>query len=216
MTKRPTASLYRVLGLKKTATADEVARAYRRLALKHHPDRGGDRQKFEQIHAAFEVLSDPDRRARYDSTGEFATAPVDNSLAELAQVLAPVLDQLVRQMTAQRDDPGKVDLLKVLKTVLANARNENQGKLSNLNKIKANHLAAAERFESDEPMNLLSELARAQARQIEVQARPLEESVKGIDRVLAYLGTVRYRLDVQQAVINWIDLGGFQKVTRVV
>lgn len=65
---------YSVLGLKKDASADEIKKAYRKLARKHHPDLNPDdkesHQKFQQINEAKEVLSDPEKRKKYDTYGE--------------------------------------------------------------------------------------------------------------------------------------------------
>ena len=59
---------YNILGVHKTATQDEVKKAYRKLAMKNHPDRnGGDDSKFKQINEAYEVLKDPAKRAQYDN-----------------------------------------------------------------------------------------------------------------------------------------------------
>ena len=57
---------YKTLGLPRTATADDIKRAYRRLAMQHHPDRGGDQTLFQEINEAYGVLSDPAQRAQYD------------------------------------------------------------------------------------------------------------------------------------------------------
>ena len=61
---------YEVLGIEKSASADEIKRAYRKLAGKYHPDRNpGDKsaeEKFKEIGEAYEVLSDSDKKARYD------------------------------------------------------------------------------------------------------------------------------------------------------
>jgi curved DNA-binding protein len=59
--------LYQTLGVGKNATADEIKRAYRKLASKHHPDKGGDKEKFQLIQTAYATLSDPNRRAAYDN-----------------------------------------------------------------------------------------------------------------------------------------------------
>lgn len=60
---------YDVLGVAKGASADEIKKAFRRLAIEHHPDRGGDETKFKEINEAYEVLKDPDKRKRYDHFG---------------------------------------------------------------------------------------------------------------------------------------------------
>lgn len=61
---------YTVLGVSKTATAAEIKKAYRKLALKNHPDKGGDPELFKQITVAYEVLSDSEKRGVYDQYGE--------------------------------------------------------------------------------------------------------------------------------------------------
>jgi DnaJ-class molecular chaperone len=62
---------YDILGVKKTAAADEIKRAYRRLASQHHPDKGGDTKKFQEIEEAYRTLGDADRRAQYDNPSPF-------------------------------------------------------------------------------------------------------------------------------------------------
>lgn len=58
---------YNILGVSKTADQDEIKKAFRRLASKHHPDKGGDTKKFQEIQSAYDVLSDPQKRAEYDN-----------------------------------------------------------------------------------------------------------------------------------------------------
>lgn len=60
---------YEILGVGKGASADEIKKAYRRLAVEHHPDRGGSEAKFKEATEAYEVLKDTDKRKRYDQFG---------------------------------------------------------------------------------------------------------------------------------------------------
>ncbi len=61
---------YEILGVSKSATADELKRAYRKLAMQHHPDKhGGDDSQFKEIAEAYEVLSDPQKKGGYDQFG---------------------------------------------------------------------------------------------------------------------------------------------------
>lgn len=58
---------YAVLGIDKSASPDQIKKAYRKLASQHHPDKGGDTAKFQQIQEAYAVLSDPEKKAQYDN-----------------------------------------------------------------------------------------------------------------------------------------------------
>ena len=57
---------YEVLELKDTATQEEIKKAFRRLSKLHHPDKGGDQEKFKEINEAYQTLSNPEKKAAYD------------------------------------------------------------------------------------------------------------------------------------------------------
>lgn len=58
---------YQILEVSSSATEEEIKKAYRKLAAKYHPDRGGDTAKFQQIEEAYRTLSDPQKKAEYDN-----------------------------------------------------------------------------------------------------------------------------------------------------
>ena len=65
--------LYEILGLAKNASDEEIKKAYRKLAMKHHPDRNPDdktaEERFKEVQHAYDVLSDGDKRKQYDTFG---------------------------------------------------------------------------------------------------------------------------------------------------
>ncbi len=65
-------SLYKILGVQKNATSNEIKKAYRKLAMKNHPDKGGDADKFKEITEAYEILSNDEKRQTYDRGGKEA------------------------------------------------------------------------------------------------------------------------------------------------
>lgn len=62
---------YKTLGVGRNATPDEIKKAYRKLAGQHHPDKGGNTAKFQQIQTAYDTLSDPQKRQSYDNPNPF-------------------------------------------------------------------------------------------------------------------------------------------------
>ena len=61
---------YKILGVNKNDSKKEIKKAYHKLAMKHHPDKGGDHDKFKELTTAFETLSDDNKRSNYDKFGE--------------------------------------------------------------------------------------------------------------------------------------------------
>ena len=68
---------YKVLGVSEKADGDEIKKAYRKLALKHHPDKGGDPEVFKTYAEAYAVLSDPEKKRVYDATGDAELTDMD-------------------------------------------------------------------------------------------------------------------------------------------
>jgi curved DNA-binding protein CbpA len=98
--EKPT--LYDELELPKNCTSDEIKQKYRILAQLHHPDKGGDIEKFKRIKSAYETLSDPVKRGHYDSTGDHYD---DTNLdAEVYARLSVMVSQYSQQINPEFDD----------------------------------------------------------------------------------------------------------------
>ena len=108
-------SLYDRLGIPPTATAEEITRAYRRLALAFHPDRNpGGAEQFKRISEAYSVLADAVKRTFYDSTGNIPGADSDehaqeHRMAERSEEMSTELSAFYRAYTGSEDEDA--DLL---------------------------------------------------------------------------------------------------------
>ncbi|MCX6822506.1 MAG: DnaJ domain-containing protein [candidate division SR1 bacterium] len=58
---------YDILGVDEKANADEIKKAFRKAAVQHHPDKGGDKKKFQEINEAYQVIGDEKKRGQYDA-----------------------------------------------------------------------------------------------------------------------------------------------------
>jgi curved DNA-binding protein len=126
---------YQMLGVERSASEDEIKRAYRKLALQYHPDRNpGDKQaeeNFKNINEAYQVLSDPAKRARYDQLGESYSrwqqrgAPQDGfkwedwatsapsgqvSAEDLEDIMGGGFSEFFRRIFGGMDEYGNVDI----------------------------------------------------------------------------------------------------------
>lgn len=102
--------LYAALGVARDATADQIKKAFRQLAKKHHPDAGGDPEQFHAIALANDVLSDETKRAKYDETGEMpGTEKSEN--AEALAIISGLVEALANDIV-MRDGVEHDDLVK--------------------------------------------------------------------------------------------------------
>lgn len=121
-------SHYKTLGVDPDATAQQIQEAYRSKARKHHPDAGGSKEEFQTILEAYEVLSDEQKRARYDR-------------GESVESNERFILDIVRSMVLFAFEQDKQNPLRYMRDHVDNVRSDNQNqkrsKLADLQKLKA-------------------------------------------------------------------------------
>lgn len=93
---------YQTLGVDRSASQDEIKKAFRKLASQHHPDKGGDTAKFQEIQAAYDTLGDPDKRAAYDNP-----APQFEGFQQYGG-MPPGFEDVINQMFGGRSPFGDI------------------------------------------------------------------------------------------------------------
>jgi curved DNA-binding protein len=103
---------YQTLGVARTATPDEIKKAYRKLASQHHPDKGGDTAMFQKIEEAYRILSDPNQRQQYDRPmpqgnpfNGFQQAPGGFNFNFNGQDINDIFGQVFQQHHRQQNQP---------------------------------------------------------------------------------------------------------------
>lgn len=102
---------YDALGVESDAGTEEIKRSFRRKAKSSHPDAGGTAEAFGRVQRAYGLLSSPERRRRFDETGEDVGSTIDGIAAEALSLIGMMLGQIL----SNNPDPFKVDLVAVMR-----------------------------------------------------------------------------------------------------
>lgn len=214
--------LYKVLGVRRNASARTILRAYWRLAKEHHPDHNpGDTEaagRFARVRFAFDVLSDPDRRARYDATGEAQALQPDRTEAEVMGVLVPLLASVPRQLAGGGRDARAEDVVGHLRAALDEGTRKVRGHRAELEKVRAALEATRGRFDvegagssSETPEgpsggggeNLLACAARHHLARVAEDLKQVDAELARMEKAAGYLKRCRYRVDPVRGVVKW-------------
>lgn len=193
-------SPYEILSVGKDANPEEIKRAYRSAAAKHHPDRkNGDTETFQQIQVAYDILSDDERRKRYDATGDVKTEPDlrQQAMQQLAGMMLGIVDQA---------DIVHIDVIEVLRENIQQGIERHKQQIAAVEaKIKKRE-TAIERltFVSAGDNFMLSMLDG----DIRMQRQVIENTHKGIalgEEMLNIIAEYSYRVDVQMQRPSYHD-----------
>jgi curved DNA-binding protein CbpA len=125
--------LYQILGVRRAASQGEIQRAYRRKAKTSHPDGGGSVEAFSEISTAYTVLADPNRRKRYDGSGEIELARPNNLDVSAIEVIAQKLGLIIHA----EHDVTSVDLAALIEQAIREDIAERNAGISSLRRAIA-------------------------------------------------------------------------------
>ena len=202
---------YKVLKIKKTATDAQVKSAYRRASKKVHPDRGGSAEAFHEVNLANRVLSDPERRKKYDETGEVDGGGPDNATRDVLRVLGNAFGAALQELLNHGKKVEENDLIAEMKkylNILNAAVSEEMRLLVDAEKTLKDVLA---RLTEDASIHLVELTVQGQLNQASQRLAELRVAKALHDRALEHLKVCSFRFTPKKqdtSVSNWMRVAG--------
>ncbi len=201
--KRP---LYTTLEIATAATPEQVKRAYRKQARRHHPDRGGSAERFQAVQLAYEILSDPERRARYDATGDTSLPRMAERTRPL-QLLFALMGQVLQDLLSGAQS-RQSDLCSALThKLVAFERQQQELQRQGLRALALCQDAAARFTATEDGENLLRGMMEQHQRQVQAQLDAAAKELEVIAEARTILKRYRYTFEAQVAAVSSFRFG---------
>lgn len=189
--------LYEDLGVHPDATPAQIKSAYRKLSKKFHPDAGGERTEWDTIQHAYEVLSDPARRAKYDATGDDThnASSGDPEHEKLVSIIGQIISGILNADPATQGDPAVVNFhSRVMRDLTTKERQMRMDLINARVKLKRIERFAG-RFKRREGDDLVGDVVRSNVRQAERYVENIEEALAFHQKVTEFFQTYEYEVD---------------------
>jgi curved DNA-binding protein CbpA len=177
--------LYAELGIAKDASFDDIRAAYRSRSKHAHPDTGGDMETFHRLTLAHAVLTDPERRERYDRDGEYENLGPDNFNSSVMQAVAFLLGFIVNSELAL----GSTDVCAAMIAKAGESKNEAYKNLEGLERMQERYKALLGRFSNKngaEP-STVNRLVQHSVDNLELRKKSLTEQIAALDGAIEFL-----------------------------
>lgn len=190
---------YEALGVPTDATPEEIRRAHREGALRCHPDRGGDKVKFQQLQVSYRILSDPDKRKQYDESGKDCDAPANEHVI-VYQTLATLFETALSACVKSGKSPIYQDLMKDIACSLKNREASSKTRLASLNRASKELKEVASRISiNNGAPDIFRNVLEKELQQVLVAVESLEKELKMIENCSLALQNYSYRFEQRPA-----------------
>lgn len=184
--------LYAILGVARSASPQEIRKAYIKRAKATHPDSGGAEEDFKNISLAYEVLKDADRRAFYDEHGHWDQKAIAR---EAEQIKAMIAGMLLNWVVNGGEAIAQHDLVKLIRTEFEKGIAANTEQLGKLTAAKKSLSVIAKRFKrkaNDSALNGIALLIADQIKAMDAQHASLTANIELIKKALAFIDEYKF------------------------
>lgn len=186
-------NLYAFLGIERSATAHDIKKAWRSGVRKHHPDKGGSRERFDEIQLAYEVLSDESERAEYDRTGKVGERrPEGNDMAEAYNYLTSLMGSALTTIRDHRTQSLTREMAKLLARQIDDVKRKQKDAAKALEHVKDIRTRVTAKADAD---NLMGRLLDAQIANGEQTVANFVPQIKTMETVAKLIDQHEYRVD---------------------
>ena len=196
---------YKVLGIKKDATHTEIKTAYRKLSKVHHPDVGGNENKFQSINLAYRVLSDSKKRKLYDDTGivdDESPNHIENLIkARMVEISEKWIDNMLKGQ--------KIPLQKFVINGFDDARNQILVANQDLKKTIVDIKQVYKKLTCSEDDSIVHGVIDHRIKQYQQGIKQNETEIKVMDKLREIITTYEYEEEVEQIITNTTIMGSF-------
>lgn len=193
---------YKVLGVDKSADKATIKRAYRRKAKDAHPDRGGDKEQFQAIQRAWDVLGDGPRKDRYDRTGDAESQ--FGGLPGVAAVLEGVFQSIFSALSASNATFDQHDVVKMMRENLASSLQIGKQEIVKGRKVERQIENVLKRFKKKKDDGLMATILAGKLESCRGMIAGVEEQMSAVEGALKWLCDCSY--DVEKAA-NKMPMG---------
>ena len=188
-------NLYDVLGVNKDADKDAIKKAHRNGVKKNHPDKGGDKELFQEIQLAYDVLSDEQRRNKYDETGE-----TDKPRDLFAEMFASFIDSLVSHLETSKTD--NIDLIELGNAMLQQELEELTRKKHVVNRSLELLENALKRMDSKKGSTLMQDITKSKIKTSTLHLTKLEEGIEFYTKAMVELQEFIYTFEQEERPLS--------------
>lgn len=195
---------YEMLGVARDADKKAVRKAYIKKAKTMHPDAGGDNESFRQLVLAYQVLSDDDRRARYDSTGTIDEQSIGQEQAAILNLFAGYLDRIIGAGASAFTQ----DCVKLIRDGLNQEITALTGQMEQIKTAAAQVEKLRARFKVKAGRNILGDMLAEKARQIAAGKAQTKANIAIRKKAIEQLKDATFDFDAPQPMTQMYSQAG--------
>lgn len=199
-------NLYDVLGVEKSADKQSIKNGYRRMAKKHHPDKGGDTEQFSLVKLAHDILTDDVRKAKYDSTGDDSEKNPDNAHSTSINIIAGAFNSILQECANLGRSPLEVDMVGAVRERILATLVEPRKQVRILKVMLDMDKKMEGRFKPAKGSreNIFEGIVRNRILSLEINIKNFEEQIASVEIALELLNGITYKRDTPEPAMNGI------------